>query len=213
MYTLIDQENWVRRDLFSLFKSYDNPTWDLLSEVRITDFYRGLKEKEGSFFLSFLYAATRVCNNIRELRCRIDLEGQVRQYDVVHPGSTILYDNGTYGFGYFTYHPEYPQFIADAKPELELQKNRKNVDSKDDDLARLYFSPIPWVSFTGFRHPFRRSGNISIPLIVFGKHFERGGDRFLSVGLTLHHGLADGYHAGLFFTQLQELLDKPDFLL
>ncbi len=213
MYHIIDQENWVRRDLFTFFKTYDNPTWDLLSEVRITSFYRELKAREGSFFLSFLYAATRVCNGIEELRCRIDAEGHVRRYDMVHPGSTILYDNGTYGYGYFTYYPEYPRFITEAKPELELQKNRKNVDPKDDDLALLYFSPIPWVSFSGFRHPFRRSGNISIPMIVFGKHFERDGERYLPVGLTLHHGLADGYHAGLFFIQLQEILDKPDFLL
>jgi chloramphenicol O-acetyltransferase type A len=47
-------------------------------------------------------------------------------------------------------------------------------------------------------------------LIVFGKHYERDGERYLPVGLTLHHGLADGYHAGLFFTRLQDMLDKPD---
>lgn len=212
MYTIIDQSTWVRRDLFTLFSQYDNPTWDLISEVRLTSFYDTVKSRNTSFFLSFLYVASKVCNSIPELRCRIDEDGQVRQYDIVHPGSTILYDNGTYGFGYFTFTEEYPAFINSAVRELESQKSRKDVDPKDDDLSRIYLSPIPWVSFSSFRHPFKSRNNCSVPMIVFGKHFERGGERYITVGITLHHGLADGYHAGLFFTQLQTLLNSPDYL-
>lgn len=209
MYDILDTEHWKRKDLFTFFKSYDNPTWDLISDVNITAFYKAIKEMDAPFFLSFLYAASSVCNSIDELRCRIDEDGRVRQYHLVHPGSTVLYDNGTYGYGYFTFHQDFRLFMAEAKVELEKQKNKQNVDPKDEDLARIYFSPIPWVSFSGFRHPFRKGGNISIPMIVFGKHFEKDGERFLPVGLTLHHGLADGYHAGLFFNKLQEKLDHP----
>ena len=208
MYDIIDQSSWVRRETYNHFLSFDNPTLDLISDVRITAFYNHIKSIEGSFFLAFLHAASAVCNAIPEMRCRIDGEGNVRMYDVVHPGSTILYDNGTYGYGYFDFKEDYHAFIADAKVELEAQKQRKDADPKDEDLARIYFSPIPWVSFSGFRHPFRAKGNISIPMIVFGKHYERDGERWLPVGLTLHHGLADGYHAGQFFTRLQELLDS-----
>ena len=213
MYDIIDIDHWKRKDLFTFFKTYDNPTWDLISEVNITTFYKAIKEKDAPFFLSFLYVASAVCNSIDELKCRIDEEGHVRQYHHLHPGSTILYENGTYGYGYFDFHTDFRQFITEAKIELETQKNKKGVDSKDDDLARIYFSPIPWVSFSGFRHPFRAGGNISIPMIVFGKHFERNGERFLPVGLTLHHGLADGYHAGLFFNQLQDKLYYPESYL
>ena len=211
MFDIINLENWKRKDLFRFFQQYDNPTWDLISDVRITPFYNAIKETDSSFFLSFLYMATQVCNSIEEFRYRIDGDGNVRRYQVVHPGSTILYDNGTYGYGYFTFHSDFRQFVHDAQQELEFQKERQNVDPKDDDLARIYFSPIPWVSFSGFRHPFRAGGNLSIPMIVFGKHYERDGDRFIPVGLTLHHGLADGYHAGLFFSRLQEKMDLPEW--
>jgi chloramphenicol O-acetyltransferase type A len=47
-------------------------------------------------------------------------------------------------------------------------------------------------------------------MIVFGKYYERDGELFLPVGLTLHHGLADGLHAGKFFSTLQDLLDRPE---
>jgi chloramphenicol O-acetyltransferase type A len=210
MYDIIDIDQWKRKELFLFFKDYDNPTWDLLCDIRITSFYSAVKANEYSFFLAFLYAGSLACNSIEELRCRIDGEGQIRRYQTVHPGSTILYDNGTYGYGYFNFTSDFKRFMAEAREEFDRQKVRKGVDPKDDDMARIYFSPIPWVSFSGFRHPFRRAGNISIPMIVFGKHYEKEGERYLPVGLTLHHGLADGYHAGQFFTLLQQLMDHPD---
>lgn len=210
MYDIIDIDQWKRKDLFRFFETYDNPTWDLLSEVRITSFYNAVKEEGHSFFLSFLYVGSLACNAIEELRCRIDGVGGVRRYETVHPGSTILYDDETYGFGYFDFKVRFEDFMAEATAGFERQKLRKGVDPKDDDLAKIYFSPIPWVSFSGFRHPFRKGGNISVPMIVFGKHFERDGERYMSVGITLHHGLADGYHAGRFFTILQDHLDHPE---
>ena len=210
MYDLINIDTWKRKDLFRFFEHYDNPTWDLFCDVRITSFYNAVKSKEASFFLSFLYVGSRVCNAIEELQCRIDEQGNVRRYHIVHPSSTILYDDETYGYGYFDYKIGHKEFIIGAKKEFDRQKANRGVEPKDDDLARIYFSPIPWVSFSGFRHPFRRSGNISVPMIVFGKHYERDGERFLPVGLTLHHGLADGFHAGLFFNKLQEELDHPE---
>lgn len=210
LYDIIDQQDWKRKELFRFFSTYDNPTWDLFAEVRITTFYQAIKAQQHPFFLSFLYAGSLACNSIEELRCRIDSEGQVRQYHTVHPGSTILYDNNTYGYGYFDFKSNFIDFLKEAQIEFERQRERKGVDPNDDDLARIYFSPIPWVSFSGFRHPFRKAGSTSVPMIVFGKHFERDGERYLPVGLTLHHGLADGYHAGLFFAKLQELMDHPE---
>jgi chloramphenicol O-acetyltransferase type A len=213
MYDIIDIDQWKRKDLFRFFEDFDNPTWDLMCDVRITPFYHAVKTKDYSFFLSFIYAGSLACNAIDELRCRIDQEGNVRQYHLIHPGSTILYDNETYGYGYFDFHQDFKKFMTQAKIDFERQKKNQGVDPKEDDLARIYFSPIPWVYFTGFRHPYRKGGNASIPMVVFGKYYERDGELYLPVGLTLHHGLADGFHAGKFFSTLQDILDQPaDYL-
>ena len=209
MYRIIDIESWSRKDLFPFFQKFDNPTWDISAELEVQKFYWATKEVKASFFLSFLYVATKVCNQIDALRQRIDQAGNVREYEIVHPGSTILYDNETFGFGYFDFHQDFELYIQEAAIAFENQKNKRDLDPKDEDIARIYFSPIPWISFTGFRHPFDSAANHSIPKIVFGKHFEKEGKRFMAVGLTIHHGLADGYHAGLFFNQLQEELNEP----
>ena len=132
MYEVIDPNQWKRKSLYAFFKTYDNPTWDLISEVRITHFYNSIKEKGNPFFLSFLYAATAVGNTIEEMRCRISPEGEVRKYDRIHPGSTVLYENGTYGYGYFEFNPDYQSFLDSASTELEKQKSRQDVDPKDE---------------------------------------------------------------------------------
>ena len=207
-YKLIDIASWERKDLFLFFKKFDNPTWDIIAELRIENFYNKTKEINASFYFSFLHTATKVCNSISAFRQRIDDEGNVREYELVHPGSTILYDNGTFGFGYYRYQPDLILFNKEAEIAFKDQKVKMNLDPKDEDLARLYFSPIPWISFTGFRHPYKNDANHSIPMIVFGKHHEKDGTRVMPVGLTLHHGLADGYHAGLFFNQLQDELNE-----
>lgn len=207
MYKSIDVQSWERNALFTFFQTFENPTWDISADLDITRFYQITKKNESSFFLSFLYIATKVGNSIDAFRQRILDDGSVIEFDVIHPGSTVLYDNQTFGFGYFNYQDDFRLFLEHALVEFENQKDRKNMDPKDEDLGRFYFSPIPWISFTSFRHPFRKDANHSIPLIVFGKHYERDGLRLMPVGLTLHHGLADGYHAGLFFNRLQEALN------
>ena len=210
MYKEIDLDNWARKDLFLFFHQFDDPTWDIMADVDITSFYASVLRKQQSFFLSFLYVATKACNSIDALRQRINDEGKVIEFDLIHPGSTILYDNETFGFGYFQYQDDMRAFLKDAARDFEMQKSKKDLDPRDEDLARYYFSPIPWISFSAFRHPFLKKANHSIPRIVFGKHYERDGRRYLPVGITLHHGLADGFHAGLFFTRLQELVDRTE---
>jgi chloramphenicol O-acetyltransferase type A len=209
MYKTIDIESWPRKELFLFFKKYDNPTWDIAADVRINYFYEAVKDLDTSFFLSFLFVASRVCNDIAALKQRIDSDGNILEYETVHPGSTILYDNGTFGFGYFQFEKKYELFLSEAAMVFEEQKIKKDLDPKEEDLARIHFSPIPWISFSVFRHPFNATANHSIPKIVFGKPIEKNTDRMMPVGITLHHGLADGYHTGLFFNQLQNELDDP----
>lgn len=208
-YDIVDVGHWKRKALFRFYETFDNPTWDLLADVRITRFYHAVKETGHPFFLSFLYTATRACHEVEELRLRIAENGEVRRYHMVHPGSTVLREDGTFGFAYFAYTPIFSDYIREARQILEITKAQDAFEPRDEDLARIYFSPIPWVSFRGFRHPFRQGPKNSIPMIVFGKHEVRDGERTIPVGITLHHGLADGFHAGQFFARLQVMMDDP----
>jgi chloramphenicol O-acetyltransferase type A len=211
-FDVIDLDQWKRKALFQFYETYDDPTWDILADVRITRFYAMTRREGYSFFLAFVHAASRACNSIEEFRLRIGPAGEVRRYPIVHPGSTVLHDDGTFGFAYFRYKERFSEWLPDARARLEAAKQDTAIDPREEDLARLYFTPVPWITFRGFRHPQRRGYRQSIPMIIFGKHVETAGERTMPVGLTLHHGLADGFHAGLFFSRLQAMLDDPDEL-
>jgi chloramphenicol O-acetyltransferase type A len=71
----------------------------------------------------------------------------------------------------------------------------------------VYFSAIPWISFTSFEHALQLPGD-SNPRVVFGRHREVAGRRQMPVSLALHHALADGLHAGRFFESFQKGLDR-----
>ena len=71
------------------------------------------------------------------------------------------------------------------------------------ELSRLCcLSVIPWISFTSFEHAMRSPPD-SVPRFVFGRHREVGSRRCMPVSIALHHALADGFHAGLFFELFQ----------
>jgi chloramphenicol O-acetyltransferase type A len=48
-----------------------------------------------------------------------------------------------------------------------------------------------------------------VPKIVFGRHREAGGRRWMPVSVEVHHALVDGLHVGRFFERFQALLDDP----
>ncbi|MCK5418959.1 MAG: hypothetical protein KAI93_10645, partial [Desulfobacterales bacterium] len=49
----------------------------------------------------------------------------------------------------------------------------------------------------------------SIPRISWGSFKEDKEKIGMPLAVQVHHGLADGYHLGKFFNQMQELLNDP----
>ena len=71
----------------------------------------------------------------------------------------------------------------------------------------MHFSAMPWVAFTGLTHARSFSHPDSIPKISVGRLRPEGNRQLMSVAVNVHHGLADGYHVGLFLAELQRRLD------
>jgi len=80
-----------------------------------------------------------------------------------------------------------------------------------DDL--IYYSSIPWISFTSFSHASDNKSGISIPKIVFGKYFQKGNKTLMPVSVEVHHALMDGIHVGKFFNDFQFKLNNPSKFL
>ena len=77
----------------------------------------------------------------------------------------------------------------------------------------IYFTTLPWISFTSFAHARNKGRGDSIPRIVFGKFTEEGERLMLPISVEVHHALMDGLHVGRFLNRLGGALAEPEPLV
>ncbi len=200
MYKKINLDQYERKKTFDFYKSYDDPFFNITCNVNINGLYSFCKKNDYSFLLASLHVCMKVANEIPEFKHRI-VNNEILEYELIHPGSTILKEDETFTFGYFNYHPIFSTFHEEGKKEIDFRKNSIDLEPEKYRSDLIYFTSIPWVSFTQFKHA--RSGKTdSIPRIVFGKYFKQGDDLLMPISIEVHHALVDGIHVGKFIEKL-----------
>ncbi len=149
----------------------------------------------------------RACNEVTELRMRME-DDEVLVYERIDIGCAILKDNHTFLFAYMDYKTNSAEFVPYAQQIIEDTKQLKSLRSRADELALIHCSVLPWITFTSIKHPRDYEVNASIPKIMIGRFFEQTDRVLMPVSLQAHHALVDGYHAGLFYKEMQEYVDS-----
>lgn len=199
----IDVENWKRRGSYEYFKDYDNPFFNITANLDATRLYRFCKANNLSFSLANLFYSLQAANEIEEFRCRI-LDGKPVEFETIHATQTILNDDESFSFCYFEMCSDVFEFNERGKAAVEKYKQLKTFDVESDRLDLLYYSVIPWISFTSFKNAMRLDARQTIPRMVFGKMFDDAGRKKLPHSVEIHHAIADGLHVGKYFIALQE---------
>lgn len=205
----IDRTAWKREEHFQLFSKMDYPLFNICAPLDITTFYTFVKQQKEPFFIAFLYLAVKAANRIEEFRSRVRADG-IYLHDTVHPSFTVMGADDLFGFCYADFSEEYSRFKGDAVEAMENAKNRGGLDENVRRDDYLYITCIPWISFTSISHPVSLSQTDSVPRISWGKYEDREGRKWIPLSVSLHHGLADGFHTGRYFQLLQEYLDHPE---
>ena len=209
----LDIANWARRDLFEFFRNYDNPYFNICARLDITRLVSLLRDRPGvSVSLSYLYFALRVANEIEPFRYRLK-EGKVIVHDVINGGTTVLLPNESFSYAYFDYQEDFEKFsLAAAQSIKRVQTEGLLKPTLRDDL--IYFTVLPWVSFTSFAHARTPGRGESVPRIAFGKFITEGERTLLPISVEVHHALMDGLHVGRYLTRLEEgLADPKNYLM
>ena len=207
---VLDLEGWKRRQHFEFFRHYERPWFNLCADVDVTALQARCSEPRGpSFFLASLWMSLVAANEIEELRYRLRGD-RVVVHEVIHGGSTVLMPDETFAFAYFDFDRDYEAFAAAGARELERVKSGAGgLEPKVDRDDMIHYSVIPWVSFSSFSHARTRSGDLSVPKIVFGRHRRDGERHLLPVSVEVHHALVDGLHVGRFYQRFEELAGSP----
>ncbi|MFQ5630769.1 MAG: CatA-like O-acetyltransferase [bacterium] len=209
----LEIETWKRKAQYHFFKKYDQPFFNICAPVDITALYEISKAKALSFFLTSLYFSTHSANAIPEFRYRLRGD-RVLIYDAIHPASTVLKKDDTFGFCYFEYTKSFSVFHENASRHLnDILEKSDALDPQEDRDDLIHYSVIPWLAFTSFSHARRFGMDDSVPKIVFGK-YEKIKDKIkMPVSVEVHHALMDGLHVGRFFETLQDYLIEPEAIL
>ncbi len=207
MYQPFDISTWKRRSAYEFFRHYDNPFFNICTYLEVGPLYAFCKRAGLSFHFSMIHCALAVVNDFLEFRLRIKADKLV-VYDQIDCGSTVLSQDEVFSFCYFKWHSDLLEFIENAQQVTREHFQAEQFDPRSDELNLIYFSAIPWVSFSSISHAKRFNSKESIPLITFGKYFEDKGVLKIPISIEVNHALVDGYHVGKYLTLLQENINQ-----
>lgn len=209
MKTLLDIENWSRKEHFLFFKQFEEPFFGLTVEIDCTKAYATAKQLGTSFFVNYLHKTLVAVNTIESFRYRI-LDDAIYIYDTINVSATIMRDDNTFGFSLIEYSPDFEVFAANTFQEIERIQNTPGLFTKEfpnDNL--IHFSAVPWINFSSLSHARSYTFPDSCPKISFGKMMiANDGKRTMSMSIHAHHGLMDGFHVSQFIDCFQELMNQ-----
>ena len=206
-FTDVDISAWPRRTTFEFFKDYDDPFFNFTANVDVTRLRSFCRENSLSFSIAALFYAQQAANSIREFRLRMIGETVV-EFESVEATQTLLNDDETFSFCYFEARPNVFEYEAAGRIARQQYLQLKTFDVEADRIDLIYYSVIPWVSFTSFKHASSGNNRQTVPRIVFGKVFETGGREMMPLSVEAHHALMDGIHVGRFYERFQAAVDS-----
>ncbi|NNE27653.1 MAG: hypothetical protein HKN09_12485 [Saprospiraceae bacterium] len=208
-YFQVNIDAWVRKNTYNYYKDYDDPYFNFTVNVDVSNLYHKAKSNNLSFFLSCLHTSLVAANRIENFKMRIE-EGKLIQYDIINGGSTVLYDDGSFGFAYYSFKEDIFDFVRGGMAEIEERKKTKSFlpNEKGDHSNLIYFSSIPWFSFTSTKHANHHTINKSIPRISFGKYFKHNDVLLMPMSIEANHAIMDGYHFSLFLEEFDKTISS-----
>ena len=206
----LDISTWARRDLFEFFRSYENPYFNICTQVEVTRLLEVLSQRPDiSPTLTYHYFALRVGNEIEPFRYRLR-DDKVLVHDVIHGGTTVLLPNEGFTFAYFDYQEKFDLFIREAQASVRNVRSGVAPFKPLDGDDRIHFTVLPWVSFTSFAHARNKTRAVSVPKVAFGKYVRENERTHLPISVEVHHAMMDGLHVGRYLNRLQEMLKSPE---
>lgn len=208
MKTLLDLENWNRKEHFEHFCRMEEPFFGVTVEIDCTKAYQTAKELNASFFIFYLHKTLTAVNAVENFKYRIS-EGKIYINDRIDASATIGRADGTFGFSLIEYNPDFKIFEKNALAEIERIQNTTGLFTRSFDNDNLiHFSAIPWLNFTSISHARSYTFPDSCPKISFGKMIvSESGKRTIAMSVHVHHGLMDGLHVGQFVDLFQEAMN------
>lgn len=211
-YRDIPLETWPRRAALAHFRHMAQPAFSVTVPVDVTRLRERAAARGATPWLAYHHAALEAANAIDAMRQTLRGEGAgVREFSEVHASTTVLRNDGSFGFLTLPRDPSLEAFAAAGLPRVQRVRDAEGDLFAADEPgemgpdATVHMTAVPWLAFTGFTHA--RGRGDDRPKIAFGRFKEEGGRLLMPVCIDVHHALCDGVHVGRFFEAFQTHLD------
>lgn len=206
---IIDIEKWERKTPYKNFVKYSDPSFAMTVRMDVTDIVNYSKETGSSFFANYLYAVNTCLNSVPDFRLRIQ-NGKVVRYDEIKPSFIVLNDKGVIQTASVEPTCDYEKFYRSVMEKIEKVRKGENQAefNKSGETDMFYYTAVKWVDFSYLKNPYNYpdAESTSIPRISWGK-FVKNGDKYeMSMDISCHHALLDGYPMAAAFNKVQEAI-------
>ena len=203
----IDLETWPRREHFRFFSGLGFPFYNVTTHLDVTRLHAYVRARRLSFYHALIYATLSVMNGLPDFRYKIRGDRVVR-HDRLDP-SFVTQDRESRLLKIVNV-----PFVGTLEEFCDRCAQREAAqtaffpspeDEGRDDL--VYFSCLPWFSFTSLTNEMDLNPDDSIPPITWGKYEMRAGRLTLPYAVQLNHRLLDGWHLSQLVGGVQNFLD------
>jgi len=200
-------EGWNREEIFRFFRHYEDPFFQVTAPIRITGARKRCAEQKVSFFLHYLYHSLQVIKQETAFCLRFDpsRSDRLRRYEYVHAGCTLALEDGNFRFGVFEFDSDEYAFLEQGKAQLAAPAGQ-GLSPNDARSDMVFYSVLPWLSFTGFKNAHNQITMDHFPRLVSGKPYQHGQEWYMPLSVEVHHALADGRHVAALFSGLEARL-------
>jgi chloramphenicol O-acetyltransferase type A len=203
----LDLNSWNRKEHFLFFKQMEEPFYGITTTIDCTKAHTKAKAIGVSFFSYYLHKTLSAVNAVENFRYRI-IEDEVYVFDVIDASATVMREDTTFGFSYMPFTQDINEFTQIVQTEIERMQTTTGIFTREYPDNLIHFSALPWINFTSLSHARSFTWPDSCPKISIGKLMDENGKKSMPISVHVHHGLADGYHVGLFLEKLQQLMNE-----
>ena len=201
---VLDLENWPRAPQYRLFRGFDRPHYATTARMDVSAVMAAKTARGLSPYRACLYAIGTGIHAVPELRTRFKGD-VVTLYDRIDLSMTVPRTDGTFGFGYLAFDPDFAVFDAAALRAIDIARTGKFEPDRGGHNNLAYLSCMPWLDYVSITNAMP-SAEDCIPRISWGKIVEDGGRWSMAMTIEVHHAIADGAHVGAYFSAVQEAL-------
>lgn len=207
---LIDYKTWSRHSISELFLGIGVPFYSFTVNVDIAKLYNHCRSKGLPLYFSTIYVFTKALNSVPAFLFKLRGDS-VARHDCLSPSFTYPRQDDSFGIVNI-------DWVADESIDSFcqrcsiLQQDAESGQQAYDEQGELrddliYYSCIPWFSFTSHTQEMSKDPNDSIPRIAWGRFELSGERRLLPLSIQVNHRLIDGIHIAKFLDAANELIN------